>query len=222
MKSIWYIEDDPYIAEQVKCYLEQLGHDLRVFEDGLTFRNAFDKSKPDLILLDWNLPNDSGDFLCKWVRSYDTDIPIIMVTVRDDPSDIIAGLRSGADDYVTKPFVPEVLASRIDALFRRTSPMQPTLSCGAIRYDEEAGIIYKEDVGLELTSLEHRILLLFLNNKGRILSRETIRQNIWGNDSDSVNDNTLTVAIKRLRTKLGEADYIKTIRSFGYRMEQPS
>lgn len=220
-KSIWYIEDDADIAQYVKSYLEQLGYITRVFEDGLSFRNTFTKSKPDLVLLDWNMPKDSGDSICKWIRFHDAEIPIIMVTVRDDPADIVAGLKSGADDYVVKPFVPEVLASRIEALFRRTSSKQQSLHCGDIQYDEQAGTITKSGVALDLTPLEFRILLLFLKNKGRILSRDTIRQSIWENDGDFVNDNTLTVAIKRLRAKLGDADYLKTIRSFGYRMEEP-
>lgn len=221
-RCIWYIEDDPDIARHVESYLERSGYHVGVFGDGLSFGNAFARSRPDLLLLDWNMPDDSGDSLCRWVGSCDAELPIMMVTVRDDPADIVAGLGSGADDYVVKPFAPEVLASRIEALFRRIAPKQLPIACGDIRYDEATGIIYKGDARLELTSQEHRILLLFLENKGRILSRDAIRQSIWEIDGDFVNDNTLTVAIKRLRAKLGDADCLKTIRSFGYRMEEPS
>lgn len=219
---VWYIEDDGAIASEVAEGLAAAGFQMRIFPDGLTARTALAREAPDVLLLDWNLPDDAGPSLCRWARLHDERLPIVMVTVRDDPEDIVAGLRSGADDYVTKPFAMQVLASRIEALLRRVAPRAAACACGGIVLDEKRHVVTVRSEPVDLSPLEYELLLLFLRNKGRIVARDAIRTRIWGaGGSASVSDNALTVAIKRLRAKLGDEFRLKTIRSFGYRLEEP-
>ena len=220
-RSVWYLEDDASIAESVKESLESQGFLARIFSDGITIRNALTRETPSVLLLDWNLPEDSGPSICRWIRQRDAELPIMMITVRDEPAEIVEGLHSGADDYVTKPFVMDVLLSRIEALLRRTAPTSPVFTCGDLLLNTETGSAYLQEQALELSPLEYRLLELFMRNKGRIVSRETIHDAIWQTSGSEASDNTLTVAIKRLRAKLGPSNHLKTVRSFGYRMEEP-
>lgn len=218
---VWYIEDDGAIASEVAESLEAVGFQARIFSDGLTVRAALAREAPDVLLLDWNLPDDAGPSLCRWARLHDEHLPIVMVTVRDDPEDIVAGLRNGADDYVTKPFAMEVLISRIEALLRRTDRCATACACGEILLDDGRHAVSLRGEPVELSPLEYELLSLFLRNKGRIVTRDAIRAAIWGAEGGSASDNTITVAIKRLRAKLGDGCCLKTIRSFGYRLEDP-
>ena len=173
-----------------------------------------------LILLDLNLPDGSGYELCRWVKQR-MDIPVIFLTVRDEVRDITKGLDMGADDYITKPFNISVLESRIGAVLRRVSAHREiVLTCGALSLDRERmqAVLEGEEIGL--TALEYRLLLVLMENKGRTLPRRLILEKLWDAEGNFVNDNTLTVTIKRLREKLGNTEYIVTVRGIGYRLEE--
>lgn len=173
-----------------------------------------------LILLDLNLPDGSGYDFCKWVKER-ADTPVIFLTVCDDVKDITRGLDMGADDYVTKPFHIAVLESRIAAVLRRTSDDGGNvLSCGNIQLDREKMQVVLDGQSVDATALEYRLLEVLMENKGRTLPRNLILDKLWDAEGNFVNDNTLTVTVKRLRKKLMDTEYIVTIRGIGYRMEE--
>lgn len=218
---IWYVEDDASLAGATKALLCGAGFDVLLLPNATNARQMLVQTLPDLLMLDWNLPDADGLSLCRKARAVSPGLPILMVTVRDDPRDIVQGLDSGADDYVTKPFDAEILISRVRALLRRSSPARSILNCGNISIDVDAGRAFVDNGLLDLTATEYRLLLLLLENKGRILTRGQLISRLWNEEASAVCDNTLTVTIKRLRAKLGPSNCIKTVRSFGYRMEEP-
>lgn len=220
MTEIYYIEDDKNIAMLVKKYLEQKGYNVSLFQTLSEGRHAFECHVPSIVLIDWNMPDGNGDDLCKWVRSKWKEIPIIFLTVRDDTCDIVSGFNSGADDYVVKPFELEVLYSRIKALLRRTGNIsEQYLSCGSISIDKDRMMVLHQEKEISVSQAEYQLLLLLMENKGKTVTRERLLEQIWDNNGNYVNDNTLTVTMKRLREKLYQPSCLKTIRSFGYRME---
>lgn len=217
-RSIWYAEDDPVIAQSVMSVLEAEGYEVTLFATGLSMRNALAKTRPDLAIIDWNLPDDTGIALCTWLRSHDADLPVLMLTVHDDPSDIVLGIECGADDYVTKPFDIKVLVARIHALLRRNAP-KPRLTCGNISLDISSGTVTKNSQAIELSALEYRLLVFFLQHKGKLVTRAQLQQELWEHKEDGVSDNAISVAVKRLRAKLGDDLALTTIRGIGYRLE---
>lgn len=217
-RSIWYAEDDPVIAQSVMSVLEDEGYEVTLFATGLSMRNALAKTRPDLAIIDWNLPDDTGIALCTWLRLHDADLPVLMLTVHDDPSDIVLGIERGADDYVTKPFDIKVLVARIHALLRRNAPNH-RLTCGNISLDISSGTVMKNSQAIELSALEYRLLVFFLQQKGKLVTRAQLRQELWEHKEDGVSDNAISVAVKRLRAKLGDDLTLTTIRGIGYRLE---
>jgi len=220
MTEIYYIEDDDNIAQAVKQYLQMKNYVVFTFSTIADAKAALQKHLPRLLLVDWNMPDGEGDMLCRWIRHRWRELPVIFLTVRDDSRDIVAGFNCGADDYVVKPFELEVLLSRIQALLRRTQNLSENyLSCGDIYIDQDRMIVYCCGEEVCLSQTEYQLLLLLMRNKGKTVTRERLLNQIWDNKGDFVNDNTLTVTMKRLREKLNHPSCIKTIRSFGYRME---
>lgn len=220
MIEIYYIEDDETIAQTVKEYLEQRGCRVSVFTTMGEAENAFKGHVPALALVDWNLPDGRGDGLCRRLRSQWPELPVIFLTVRGDSRDIVWGFQSGADDYVVKPFELEVLYSRIQALLRRTGHVPGQyLCCDSISIDQNRMMVFCGGQEIALSQSEYQLLLLLMRNKGTTITRETLLQQVWDSNGSYVNDNTLTVTMKRLREKLYQPPCIKTIRSFGYRME---
>lgn len=220
MTKLYYIEDDSDIANIVIRYLGQKGYDVSVFPMIAEAKYALENHVPDIILIDWNMPDGSGDVFCKWVRSKWKEIPIIFLTVRNDTCDVVSGFNSGADDYVVKPFELEVLYSRIRALLRRAGNVsEQHLSCGSISSDKTKMAVFYQENEISVSQAEYQLLLLLMENKGKTLTRERLLEQIWDNNGNYVNDNTLTVTMKRLREKLHQPSCLKTIRSFGYRME---
>ncbi len=220
MNHIYYIEDDPDIAAAVKEYLEQKGFHVTPCATLAQARQALENHLPTLVLLDWNMPDGHGDRLCRWIRSRWKELPIIFLTVRSDASDIVSGFRDGADDYVVKPFQLEVLHSRILALLRRTGNVaEQYLSCGGIRIDQNRRTVTCHSEEVPLSAAEYQLLLYLMQHKGKTLTREQILAQVWDANGNYVNNNTLTVTVKRLRDKLGQPAYLKTVRSVGYRME---
>lgn len=217
---LWYVEDDEDMALLVSAALEEAGLRVIAFRDGLSARNALAKRLPDVLAIDWSLPDDDGVSICRWARRRSAQLPIIMLTVRDEPADIVAGLEAGADDYVVKPFDVSVLESRVRALLRRARPTQ-RLECGPLFLDAESGSALVDGTPVNLTSLEFRLAVLLVQRKGSIVTREHLKRALWGADGAHLSDNALTALVKRLRGKLGDEHGIKTVRSFGYRMEEP-
>lgn len=220
MTEIYYIEDDPAIAHSVKEYLEQHDFHVAVFTTIADARSAVKTMLPQMLLLDWNMPDGQGDRFCRWIRSEWKQLPIIFLTVRDDAKDIVAGFGDGADDYVVKPFDLEVLHSRILALLRRTNQIKETkLHCDNIMIDTEKVAAFCGQEEVALSQPEYQLLLILMENKGKTLMRGKLLEQVWDVNGSYVNDNTLTVTMKRLKEKLQSPACIKTIRSFGYRME---
>ncbi len=221
MISIYYIEDDNSIAETVKQYLEGRSCRVSLFASVDAAKAALIRSTPALVLLDWNMPGDGGDNLCRWIRERWRDLPVIFLTVRKDTHDVVSGFDTGADDYVTKPFELEILYSRISALLRRSTPAAgQKLSCDKITIDQERMMVFDGENEVSLSQMEYQLLVILMTNKGKTVTRSRLLEQVWDQNGCYVNDNTLTVAMKRLREKLHQPACIKTVRSFGYRMEE--
>lgn len=220
MTGIYYIEDDKNISAIVKEYLGTRGYAVTVFEELAEAKGALERHVPDVILVDWNMPDGEGDIFCQWVRRRWRELPVIFLTVRNDACDVVSGFNSGADDYVVKPFELEVLHSRIKALLRRTgNRSKQYLSCGSVSIDKSRMMVLYQGNEINVSQAEYQLLLLLMENKGRTVTRERLLEQIWDHNGNYVNDNTLTVTMKRLREKLHQPKCLKTIRSFGYRME---
>ena len=220
MVEIYYAEDDAGIAGIVKEYLEQKDFIVTVYTTLLEIRQALQSHVPTLVLLDWNMPDGRGDSLCHWIRSSWKELPVIFLTVRGDSQDIVSGFQSGADDYVVKPFELEVLHSRIRALLRRTGNMaEKYLSCDGILLDLNRRTVSRDREEISLSAAEYQLLLYLMRNKGRTVTREKILEQVWDVNGSYVNNNTLTVTMKRLRDKLHQPSCLKTVRSVGYRLE---
>ncbi len=220
MTEIFYMEDDETIAATVKEYLIGKGFSVSLFATLEESRKALERQLPGMVLLDWNMPDGRGVDFCRWIRVRWRELPLMFLTVRDDTRDIVSGFGSGADDYVTKPFELEVLYSRIEALLRRAGNAQSRyLSCGPLRVDTDRMTVFCGEEEVAVSQAEYQLLVVLLENKGKTVTREHLLEQIWDSSGNYVNDNTLTVAMKRLREKLGHPSCLKTIRSFGYRME---
>ena len=234
--KILLIEDDETISFGICSALGRKGYEV-IGCFGMEEGKRIFSEEISLILLDLNLPDGNGYDFCEWVKAK-SNIPVIFLTVREEVEDITHGLNMGADDYITKPFHIAVLESRIQAVLRRTygerQPKAPLeggereteemeltlLVCGAIRLDKKKMQVWAEEEIISLTDLEYRLLLMLMENKGCILPRGRILEKLWDTRGNFVNDNTLTVAMKRLREKLHHTPCITTVRGIGYRMEE--
>lgn len=220
MIELFYVEDDPQIADTVKGYLEQKGMGVRICSTLEQARKTLETQIPSLVLLDWNMPDGAGDALCRWIRNRWKELPVIFLTVRGDTQDIVDGFQAGADDYVAKPFELEVLYSRIQALLRRSGNKEETyLSCNGIVMDRKRQVVTCHSEEVALSPSEYQLLLYLMQHKGRTVTREQILEQVWDLNGNYVNNNTLTVTVKRLRDKLHHPACLKTVRSVGYRME---
>ena len=177
----------------------------------------------DLVLLDVSLPDGNGFSICAEIKR-EYEIPVIFLTASGDEYSVVAGLDMGADDYIAKPFRPRELISRIRSVLRRCKKEQRILSCGDLRVNVSSATVTKGEKELFLSALEYRLLLLLLQNKGQILTRNQLLEEIWDASGEYVNDNTLSVYMKRLREKIEENPQsprlLHTIRGIGYRMEE--
>lgn len=218
--DVYYVEDDIQIAQSVKAYLEQQNCRVTVFGTLADVRRALGRQLPSILLLDWNLPDGQGNEFCRWIRETGIDVPIIFLTVRGEVADMIDGFQSGTDDYVVKPFALTVLYSRMLALLRRAGKTgESRLFCDNLILDKEKMAVYHDGKEITVSQPEYQLLLLLMENKGKTMTRNQLLEQIWDSNGNYVNDNTLTVTMKRLREKLHNPPCLKTIRSFGYRME---
>jgi DNA-binding response OmpR family regulator len=217
---ILLVEDDAMIASGLIYALEQEGYAVTRAGGVRAARGALADGRFELAILDMQLPDGTGFDVREALRD-GTDAAVIFLTVVDDEGSVVRAFEGGADDYVTKPFRLRELLARIKrALNARGGESRPdviTLGCASI--DAQAGKAYLSGAPLELTALEYRLLLTFAQNKGRLLTRAWILESIWDSAGNFVEDNTLTVYIKRLREKLGAAVNIETVRGIGYRAD---
>lgn len=228
--NILIVEDDKTIAAGLEYSLKQEGYDVmvchKVQEAQMKINNDLDDIS--LCLLDLSLPDGSGYELCEMVKQQ-ADIPVIFLTVVDDEVNVVMGLDMGADDYITKPFRIRELISRIKTVLRRyekskinNDQSSSIIPIGPINVHTLEGKVYKGTEEILLTALEYRLLMIFVNHRGQVLSRKQLLELIWDVAGDFVNDNTLTVYIKRLRKKIeNDAQHpavIETVRGMGYRM----
>ncbi len=222
MTAILFVEDDETIAMGVEYSLKQDGFQVSLAYRLEQARDLLKRQPFDLVLLDLGLPDGSGYTLCKEIRAAG-DTPIIILSARDEEASVVLGLDLGADDYITKPFRLRELISRMKAALRRRGPVEVgdrTLACGDVTVFTQQARVYKNGHEVLLTALEYRLLLTLIINQGRVLTRGQILAQIWEVDGDFVNDNTITVYIKRLREKLEDDPQnpalIKTVRGLGY------
>ena len=220
MIEVYYVEDDENIARMVKDDLEQRGCKVRILETIADAKQMLRDHIPGIVLVDWNMPDGRGDNMCQWIRRNWRELPVIFITVRGDSNDIVSGFQSGADDYVVKPFELEVLYSRILALLRRSGNVaERYLSCDGIRIDQNRQTVSYHSEEINVSAIEYQLLLYLIQNKGKTVTREKILEQVWDVNGNYVNNNTLTVTMKRLRDKLYHPACLKTVRSIGYRME---
>ncbi|MDY2626979.1 MAG: response regulator transcription factor [Lachnospiraceae bacterium] len=221
MPHILLVEDDKSIVDNLGDFLKQEGFQVSVAMSQSQALDMVCQSAFDLLLLDISLPDGNGYAVCTAAKSC-SDTPVIFLTASGDEFSVVTGFDLGADDYIAKPFRPRELISRIKNVLRRYHRMGSTLEYGGVSIDPVRGVVTRDGEELILSALEYRLLLVFFNNKGIIMSRNKLLEEIWNIAGEFVNDNTLTVYIKRLREKIEKdpqkPQIIKTIRGLGYRV----
>ena len=224
MRNILMVEDDSTIAFAVKYAVEQEGFNLDIAENLENARKIVNSKEYDLILLDVMLPDGNGYEFLKQLREHDEDTPVIFLTACDEEVNIVMGLDIGGDDYITKPFRVRELISRINAILRRKGKIQDNkkiIKFKNISIHTLEARVFKNDEEIILTSAEYKLLLILIQNKNVVLTRAQILEKLWDVTYDFVNDNTLSVYIKRLREKIEEdsskPEYILTVRGVGYK-----
>lgn len=222
MTKILLVEDDSQIAAYLGELLRAEGFDTQIAGSKKEAGECLLAQDFDLVLLDVSLPDGNGFSICAEVKR-EYEIPVVFLTASGDEYSVVAGLDMGADDYIAKPFRPRELISRIRSVLRRCKKEQRILSCGDLRVNVSSATVTKGEKELFLSALEYRLLLILLQNKGQILTRNQLLEEIWDASGEYVNDNTLSVYMKRLREKIEENPQsprlLHTIRGIGYRME---
>ena len=233
--KIFLLEDDDAIGTGLRYSLEKEGYEVLLCTSKEQALASWEKSQYALCILDINLPDGNGYDICKYIKSKE-DVPIIFLTASDAEVNVVMGLEMGADDYICKPFRINELMARIRTVLRRAGKgsskdeADQALTIQHIKINLNEAKIYKlnpqtnEEEQIELTALEYRLLLTFCNNRGVVLSRTRLLEDMWDISGDFVNDNTLTVYIKRLRDKIekkpANPTIIKTVRGMGYIVEK--
>jgi two-component system phosphate regulon response regulator PhoB len=227
MPTILAVEDEPAILELLKVNLEDAGYEVKIAPDAESAQSLLRESLPDLVLLDWMLPGQSGLALAKQLRAdaRTRELPIIMVTARGEEADKVAGLEAWVDDYVTKPFSPRELKARIRAVLRRRAPeaAQEPLMAGALRLDPVTHRVTAAGAPVHVGPTEFRLLRYLLARPERVHSRAQLLDQVWG-DQVYIEERTVDVHIRRLRLALephGLDRLIETVRGSGYRLALP-
>ena len=221
MEHLLLVEDDPTLIRMLTDFLTSENFQITSVTGQQAAGCAMEQKRPDLALVDISLAEGNGFAVC--ANAKQLGVPVIFLTASGDEFSVVTGLDMGADDYISKPFRPRELVSRIRSVLRRTGKRQSVLSLGDLTVDTDKGTVTREGKEIYLSALEYKLLLVFLNNRGQILTREKLLDEIWDSAGDYVSDNTLTVYIKRLRDKI-EPDpqnpaFIRTVRGLGYRLE---
>ena len=227
MSTILLVEDDPILSETLRYNLEREGYAVINASDGVVGLERARRDQPDMVILDVMLPRLDGFSVCRILRQ-ESEVPILILTARQDEIDRIAGLELGADDYVAKPFSLGELLARVRAIMRRSdrriSAPREVLDAGAIRLDTGSRRAWRDNVELNLSQKEFDLLACLMRNRGIALSRDVLLERVWGYDflGDS---RTVDVHIRWLREKVepdpGKPTYIQTVRGIGYRFEVP-
>lgn len=217
MKSILIVEDNEIIIKGLKYLLEQEQFHVITCKNIEETMNVIGKQDIDLAVLDITLPDGSGYEMCEYIKKY-TNTPIIFLTARDEEQDVVKGLDMGAEDYIIKPFRNRELVSRINNVLRRFNTESNKIKYKNLQINLEEKTACVNGIDIGLTALEYKILVLLFTNIGKTVTREQILEKIWDVAGNFVNDNTLTVYIKRIRNKLGFTDCIKTIKGIGYQI----
>ena len=217
MSKILILEDDVMIASGLKYAIESEGYEAIHAGSIGEAKELIAVHEFDLGLLDMQLPDGRGDEIGRKLK--ESGIPMIYLTVEDDEAGIVKAFEEGAEDYIVKPFkIRELLARVKRTLGRNRGAADDVIKIGNVRINSNEGKVYAGDETVELTALEYRLLLIFAANKGALLSRNQILEKIWDSEGNFVEDNTLTVYVKRLREKLGDNISIETVRGIGYRV----
>ena len=222
MNKILIVEDDKAIIEALQSYLTSEDFETLTASGQREAESVLEHNSPQILLVDLSLTDGDGYGVCNAAKK--KDIPVIFLTASGDEMSVVKGLDMGADDYIAKPFRPRELISRIRRVLRQYEGVSKTVRLGdGVEVDTEKGLVSKAGVNVDLSALEYRLLTVFINNKGILLSRNKLLEDIWDIGGDFVNDNTLTVYIKRLREKIEQDPQnpriIKTMRGLGYRMD---
>lgn len=225
MIRILLVEDNESIVLGVTYLLRQEGFEVTATRDMEAAKQELLKGEFSLALLDVTLPDGDGFELCRQIKKRG-NTPVIFLTAKEEEGDVVKGFDLGADDYVIKPFRNRELVSRIKSVLRRAMPeedgREKELKCGEIRLNPETGKVYAREEEIALTKLEFRILASMMAHPGKIFTREEILAGVWDLYGNYVNDNTLSVTMKRIREKIGDpnGEKIKTVRGMGYRLEK--
>jgi DNA-binding response OmpR family regulator len=219
---ILFVEDDAIIASGVVYALKTEGWGVSHCSDVGSAMQTFAERKIDFALLDLSLPDGDGYTVFEQIKKV-SDIPVIFLTAADDEGNTVKALEMGADDYITKPFRVRELLARIKTVLRRTKDESgDSFLLGTVRIDSAKAKVFRDDAEIALTAMEYRLLLTFAHNKGQVLTRKQILESLWDVAGNFVNDNTLTVYIKRLREKLEDdpqnPTIIQTVRGLGYKV----
>lgn len=223
MKKILLVEDDLSLINGLSFVIKKQGYLVDIARTRSEKDRMWEEGKYDLVILDVSLPDGSGFDICRDIRQT-SKVPIMFLTAADDETDIIMGLDIGGDDYITKPFKLAVFMSRINALLRRSDNFNKTdteLNSNGITVQLLKGEVYKNNKKVELTGNEYKLLCMFMKNPDQVLSPEQILNKLWDSNGDYVDNNTMTVYIRRLRTKIeddpGNPNRIVTVRRMGYK-----
>lgn len=223
MKRILVIEDDRDIAKNLDRLLQKHGYSVLAVHTQKAALDLLHERSFDLALIDIGLPDGNGYAVGTSIKNLDKPFPFLFLTAMDNEASVVTGLELGGEDYITKPFRPMELISRIKTALRRNEKDQSEYLIDNLVIDTMRGTVHKGGQEIFLSALEYRLLLIFVNNNGQILSRDQLQQHIWDIAGDFVNDNTMTVYIKRLREKIEDDPQkptkIKTIRGLGYKLE---
>lgn len=222
MREILLVEDNEMIGKGLKYLLEQEKFDIKIAKNIVEAKTIIKKQKFDLYLLDITLPDGDGYEICQYVKKQ-KDVPVIFLTAKDEELNVVQCLDMGADDYIIKPFRNRELISRIKSVLRRyyhDEINENQIKCRDVIIDSNKAVVYKAGKEIVFTSLEYKILYMFISNKNILVTREQILDKIWDVAGNFVNDNTLTVYIKRIRNKLDdkEGKFIQTVRGIGYKV----
>lgn len=223
--DIFLLEDDEAIGIGLTYSLENEGYNVTLAKSVKEAEKIIDEKEFSLYILDLTLPDGSGYDVCKRIKAKG-DLPVIFLTAYDDEVNVIMGFELGADDYISKPFRVKELMLRIKSVMRRYSneTSDGIIKINNLKINTNEAKVYKNNEEIILTAMEYRLLLILLSNRGKVLSRTALLENIWDVAGDFVEDNTLTVYIKRLRDKIEEdpakPEFIKTVRGIGYVIEK--
>lgn len=227
------VEDDKGLANGIAFFMERQGYEVLHAGTLKRAQELLSERAPDAVLLDLNLPDGDGIDFCRSIRTR-SQVPVIMLTARDMETDEVQGLLSGADDYLTKPFSLAVLKARLDTVLRRSGAKSmtelqrktrqeegiPELVCRGIRIVPAKMKVYCDGCEIECSATEYRLLYYLMENRGQVLLKEQILEHVWDSTGGFVDENTLQVAIRRLRRKLNDdgaqPKYIRTVRGMGY------